>query len=180
MNILDIILVIILVLGGFSGFKKGLILEIITFLALILGILGGFYLMHLGVDFLQKNLNLTGQFVPVLSFIMIFVAIIALVNLLGKALKKIIDMTLLGSFDNMAGAVIGVLKWGFGISIIVWLISYLEFTDQAFFANSEVIPYLQPIAPMVMDFIAVLIPYVHDLGDAIEQLIGKNEPPIQA
>jgi membrane protein required for colicin V production len=174
LSILDFILLAVLVIGGYSGYKKGLILELLTFLALILGLVGGFHLMHLGVDLLKSKFDLSGQYLPFLSFILIFVLIVAGVNLLGKALKKIIDMTLLGAFDNLGGALLGILKWGFGISVLIWLVSLLNIPQRDMLADSTLIPYLEPVAPRVMDFVSFLIPHVQDLGEAVEDLFREE------
>ena len=115
MSILDIVLLIILALGAFSGFRKGFVMEIVSILAFILAIIGSFKLLQEGMTFMQEQFDVSGKLLPYLTFIIIFILIILVVNLLGKALKKILDMTLLGSFDNLAGAVIGLFKWASGL-----------------------------------------------------------------
>ena len=79
--------------------------------------------MHWGMDILDQYFDISGDLLPYISFIVIFIVIILVVNLIGKIFKKIIDLTLLGALDNAAGAMLSVLKWAFGISIILWLSS---------------------------------------------------------
>lgn len=171
MSIVDIIIFGLLVLGAFSGFKKGLILELLALLAFIIAILGGFYLMHLGVDFLSNQFELNGKFLPILSFFLIFVSIIVLVNFIGKALKKVIDMTPFGSLDNVAGAVLGAVKWAFGLSILLWIISFTGFQSISFLKNSQLIPYLEPVAPVVFEYVSFVIPVVSEIFSSIEDTL---------
>jgi membrane protein required for colicin V production len=174
LNIFDVIIIVLLLIGAYSGYRKGLILEILAFLAFIIAIIGGFYLMHLGMDLLTNYFNLSGKSLPLISFILIFIAIILSVNFIGRMLKKVIDMTILGSIDNLTGALIGILKWAFGISILLWLSSAIGFQSTAFMKESKLIPYIEPIGPKVIDYISILIPYVHQIFEAIQEMLEKR------
>ena len=55
MATIDIVLLILLLYGGFRGFKKGLLMELIAILALVLAIIGSFKLLHSGMDFLDQH-----------------------------------------------------------------------------------------------------------------------------
>ena len=169
MSIFDIVIFVTLVLGAFSGFKRGLILELLTFLAFFVGIIGGFYLMHTGVDFLSEQFNLSGSFLPILSFLLIFFTIIILVNLMGKALKKVIDMTPLGSLDNVAGGVLGALKWAFTLSVLIWGASYLGMGFDSYLESSQMVPYIEPIAPVVFDFVSAFIPFLSEFFETVQE-----------
>ena len=107
MSIIDIIILVPLVVGALGGFRKGFIMEIVSLLALILAVIGGFHFLHWGISMLQEQFDLSGKFVPFLSFVLIFVIIIILVNAVGKVLKKVMQMAFLGGVDKAAGAVLG-------------------------------------------------------------------------
>ena len=67
MNYIDIVLSILLVLSAISGFKKGLVVELASLAALVLGIWGAFEFSYITSEFLVENLNwkwdhLTGIF----------------------------------------------------------------------------------------------------------------------
>ena len=171
MNTLDIILVIILGVGAISGFRKGFLMEIVSILALIIGIIGSFKLLQVGMEFLRENFDLSGRLLPYLTFIIIFIAIIIVVNLIGKAVKKILDMTLLGSFDSLAGALIGVFKWAFGISVLIWIFNYFQINPVEDYSEDAVIyPIIVSFAPTVVDYISALIPFAKDLFTTVSEV----------
>lgn len=174
MNLFDVIIIVLLLIGANSGYRKGFILEILAFFAFIIAIIGGFYLLHLGMDLLTNYFNLSGKSLPLISFILIFIAIILSVNFVGRMLKKVIDMTMLGSIDNLTGALIGILKWAFGISILLWLSSAVGFQSNAFIKESRLIPYIEPIAPKVIEYVSFLIPYVQQIFDVIREMLEKR------
>lgn len=52
MNILDLLLLIPIISGAIGGFRKGFIIGVISLLALVLGVFGGFYFLNWGVSLL--------------------------------------------------------------------------------------------------------------------------------
>lgn len=171
MSTLDIIIIAILGIAAFSGFRTGFVMEIVSIAALVLGIIGGFVLLHEGIDFLQFQFDLTGELIPYLAFLLIFLSIIILVNLLGRVTKKALDLTLLGSIDNVAGALVSVFKWSFGLSVLIWIFEYFDLNPlQRFTAESSLYPIIADVAPSIMDLISVLLPFTEDLFSLVEQV----------
>ncbi|MBS1682368.1 MAG: CvpA family protein [Bacteroidetes bacterium] len=121
MSKIDIALSLILILGGFLGYKRGFLAELFFVVALMLGVFLGFKLMGLGVDYLHKQFNADTVFLPYLSFFIIFIAVVVLVIFMGKRIKHLLDDTFLGQVDAIAGAVLGVAKYAFCLSVILWL-----------------------------------------------------------
>ncbi len=171
MNFLDIILIILFAVGAYLGFKKGLILELISILAFILAIIGGFKLLHIGMDYISRIWDGFGSFLPFVAFLVIFVLIILVVNTVGTILKKIIDWTPLGVVDNFAGALLGVLKWALAISIVFWVLSalHLDFNKYAI-ENSKILPLANRILTSVGDFISTIFPSFEDFINTLKDL----------
>jgi|TARA_Y100000114_G_scaffold33216_1_gene28605 membrane protein required for colicin V production len=169
---LDIILLIPLIFGAVLGFKKGLLLEIIGVLAFVLAIIGGFKLMEVGMVYLSEYLQDFDQLLPFISFLVIFLAIIILVNMLGKLLKKMIDMTILGGFDKFAGAILGLVKWAIGVSILLWLVS--NFGLQLPGQNEELVlyPFLTELGPKLIASLDVVLPFAQEMLDSIKALLS--------
>ncbi len=173
MGTLDFIFLAPLLFGAYRGYQKGFVLEIIAIISFVLAIIGGFKLMHWGMEMLDKYFDIGGNILPYISFIVIFIGIILIVNLIGRFVKKIIDLTLLGSVDNLAGALLSVVKWAFAISILLWLTSSfgIEFS-QEWRENSILYSYLLSFAPTVVDYCSGLMPFAHDLFDHIQQMLS--------
>lgn len=169
MKTLDIILLIPLFFGAYLGFKKGLLLEIVSLVALILAIIGAFKLLDFGMEVLQPYFQNWEQALPIISFILLFIAILLVVNLIGKIVKKILDMTLLGGLDNFAGAVIGLLKWAFGVSLVLWMGESIEISVSTEMAEGTYIyPIVASIAPFVVDLISAYMPFIQDVFDQLK------------
>ena len=72
--------------------------------------------MEYGMTLLDQYFEDFDNLLPFISFLIIFLAILLLVNMLGKVVKKMVDMTLLGGVDRFAGAIVGIAKWAIGLS----------------------------------------------------------------
>ncbi len=116
MNYLDIVILIPLVWLGFLGFKKGLIIELATLLALVGGVFVAIkfsnFFTELLVDFADN------EYLPIISFCITFIAAVVFVFMLGRLLEKAIKIVALGLVNRIAGALFGVLK---GLTVILGL-----------------------------------------------------------
>jgi len=160
-------------LGAFLGYKKGLLLELIGIVALVLAVLGAFKLLHSGITLLTEYIPEYSNFIPFIAFIGIFIGIIILVNMIGRMSKKLLDLTILGVFDNFAGAVLGVFKWAFLISIVMWLTLQVNMTiPEKLIENSYLYPKLVNLAPTVGDYISSVFPFAKDLFNSIQDIFN--------
>jgi len=172
LSLIDIVLLVPLAFGAYNGFKKGFLLEVVAIVAFILAVIGGFKLLHLGMDFLDQNFDIRGDLLPYISFVLIFIVIIIGINLLGRGLKKIIDLTLLGAVDKLAGLLLSVLKWAFGLSIILWLTDAFGISlPNDWVEGSLLYPIILPLAPQVVEFLSSFMPFAQDLFDLIKNML---------
>lgn len=177
MSTADIILIVILMLAAYSGYKKGLILELIAILAFVLAIVGGFKLLHIGMEYVSKVYDGFGNFLPFVAFLVLFVLILIVVNMAGNILKKIVDWTPFGVVDNLAGAVIGVLKWALLLSIVLWVMSSLSINLPVFLTeNSKILPLVTGFAGQVGDFISTIFPSFENFIQTLEELFESFSP----
>ena len=176
MKTLDIVLCIPLLFGLYRGFKKGFIVEFFTIISLFIAVIGAFQLLQSGIDFLTARMDSYDAFIPYLAFILLFVGILLLVNLVGRILKKVIDMTLFGSLDQLLGGIVGILKWAFAVSIILWLsaVAGIEFPENIT-ESTFIYPFLVNFAPGAIKALSPLLPFAGELFDQIKTLLNGKE-----
>lgn len=161
MRTLDLLILVPLVWGAFNGYRKGLLIEIIAVIAFVVAMIIGFKFLGFGIDLLSPYISreLARKLLPWLGFSIIFFPVIFMINQMGYSLRRSLKYTLLGTFDSVAGAAVGLFTWVFGISVLFWLFSYMGVkvpsrqTDGTF-----LYPYIIPVAPKVMDKAAVWVP----------------------
>ncbi len=169
MKTLDILLLIPLIFGAYLGYKKGLLLEIVSLVAFLLAIVGAFKLLDFGIELLKPYFEKWDTALPIIAFILLFIAILLIVNLAGKIVKKVLDMTLLGGLDNFAGAVLGLIKWAFGVSLILWLAESINISISAEMAEGTYIyPTLASFAPYLLDLFSAYLPFIQEVFDSLK------------
>ena len=128
--------------------------------------------MELGMTYLSEYFDGIDHLLPFISFLVIFIAIILLVNLFGKLVKKMVDMTLLGGVDKFAGGIVGIVKWAIGLSIILWLTNNfgIELPGQ----DEELVlyPFLAELGPSLITALDVVLPFAEDMLESIKELIS--------
>lgn len=164
----DLILAAIILFGGISGFRQGFVLAILSFLAILLGVLGGFKLMGMAMLELEQRFDIDQTFLPYVAFAVVFIAIVIGVNLLGQLVKASISKTVLGAIDNVAGALVGLLKTAFMLSIVLWIwdsinLNFDPHRGTQWHDGSVLYPYVAGFAPKVTAWLSEIFPVFKDL-----------------
>lgn len=164
MNRVDIILIIILIIGAVAGYKKGFLSELVTFLAIILGVLAGFKLMGEAMLLLDEHYDINENVLPYAAFGVVFLIVVIGVTLLGKIFKSSLEKTVLGSVDKLAGALLGILKTGFMLSVLIWITSSLNVgVPDHLTEDAWLFPKVARFAPAVTAWIGEIFPVFDDL-----------------
>ncbi|ADB40966.1 CvpA family protein [Spirosoma linguale] len=161
MNTLDLLMLIPLAWGIFNGYRKGLLVEIVAIIAFVVAMIVGFKFLAFGIDLLSPYISreLARKILPWLGFSVIFFPTVVMINQMGFAIRRSLKYSILGTFDSVAGATVGLFTWVFGISVILWLFSYMGVKMPARQTETAFLyPYIRPIAPKVMDKAAVWVP----------------------
>lgn len=161
MNTLDLLMIIPLAWGVFNGYRKGLLVEIVAVIAFVVAMIVGFKFLAFGIDLLSPYISreLARKILPWLGFSVIFFPTVLMINQMGLAIRRSLKYSVLGTFDSVAGAAVGLFTWVFGISVILWLLSHMGVKMPARQAETAFLyPYIRPIAPKVMDKAAVWVP----------------------
>lgn len=111
MGILDIGIGIFLVWGLWKGFRNGLVIELASIIAVVVGIYGAMRFSYFAGDYMREQLAWDGQYVAVIAFIVTFLAFAMAIHLAGKLLTKFADFALMGTLNKLAGAFFGTLKF---------------------------------------------------------------------
>jgi membrane protein required for colicin V production len=173
MNYIDIVLGILLILAAIGGFKKGLIAEVASLAALILGIWGAIKFSHITSEFLVENFNLTTEYLNLISFVVTFVVIVILVHVVGNVVSKLVETVMLGFVNKLAGLIFGVLKAALILSIILVLFDKIDedvhILSESTKENSRMYEPIRSFAPSIFPFIDV---WEIDLKDKVNKKLN--------
>ncbi len=117
MNFLDIILICIVGIFLIRGFFRGLVQEILSLTAIVLAIFLASNYQHLIVPHLELYIK-SEITVSALAYVLIFFGTLVVFWLIAKAIRTMLDISLLGWIDRAAGGIFGLLE-GVLIGLIV-------------------------------------------------------------
>jgi len=125
-NLLDIIFLIPLLWFGYNGYKKGLIIEVASLAAFVLGLYFAFYFSDFTAGYLKQFFNMEPKYMAAVSFIATFVGVVIIVLALAKLLEKFINILMLGFLNKLGGALFGMLKGALFLSVVILIINYFD------------------------------------------------------
>ena len=153
MSYIDIILIIPLLWGTYKGFTKGFIIQISTLAALMLGIYGGIKFSETVSVYLQEYIEVNYRVLMLISFALTFLLIVIAIHFLAKVLVKFISLIALGFVNKLFGAIFGLLKTAFILSVVLMLINM---ADETF----RFIPLKEKSKSMLYEPVSRLLPTV--------------------
>ncbi|HEX8041826.1 MAG TPA: CvpA family protein [Chryseosolibacter sp.] len=164
MTPVDLTLWVILLVGVISGYRGGFLMELFSLIALLAGVLGAFKLLGYAMILLEDEFNVSKTILPYVAFAVVFIAIVIAVRLLGKLIKVSIDRTFLGRIDQVAGALLGLIKAAFLLSVALWIIDALHIgLPERWTSQSWLLPKIEAFAPQITHWIAAYIPLFKDV-----------------
>lgn len=135
MHFIDIIILIPLLWAAFMGFKKGLIIELASIVALLFGVYGAIGFSDMVGEKLKTSLNLQTEYLPLISFVLTFIAVVAAVFFIAKLLEKVVKFAALGIVNRIAGSLFGICKILLMMSAVFFILKIFDKRNKIFTEN---------------------------------------------
>jgi len=126
MSILDIILSAILIFGLVRGLMKGFFVEVTSLVGLVLGLYGAIHFSYITANYLKDSVSWSEKYIQIIAFAITFFLIVILISFTGKFLTKVAETAALGIVNKIFGAVLGFLKMGLILSVVLIIFSKLN------------------------------------------------------
>jgi membrane protein required for colicin V production len=160
MNWIDATIVIILILSAVMGFINGLIKEVASLAALILGIWGAIKFSAFTAGKLYDYFDMTNRYVGIIAFIVTFIAIVILIHFIGLLADKLVNAVSLGFVNRLLGIVFGLLKSVLIMSVVFVILSAIDVR--------------RPILPRDKIEESMFFNPISDIAPAIFPIIGEG------
>ena len=179
MNYLDIIIAIILFLFGFKGFRKGLIIEVVTLLAFGVGIYGAMHFSDFTAMHLQDFMEINPKYLNTIAFILTFILLVILVNIIGRLVSNAVKAMNLGFFNKLGGFLFGVAKGLLLCSTLVLILNNLQWTGlvkEEVKQGSYLYPYVEKTVPYLYKGFDLVKDYAKEVLPEGQEEKEKTEP----
>lgn len=175
MNVLDIILAVLLVVGAVSGFRKGIISQLCGLAGVLLGVWLAFKFSDKLGDWLGMEIS------EIASFVIVFIGAVLLAALAGKISAAILHATGLGIVNRLGGMVLSVVEYALVASLLLGLFERIN--NATGWVEPKVVEESVLVEP-VMTISEFVFPYLLEVKDAIVESdsfkLDKEEPAAEA
>ena len=183
----DVVLLLVLLIGAWRGFAKGLLLSVASLVGLVGGIWAASHFSHLVAEHLSKHVSWSVNTLHMASLALTFLLVVVGVHLLAKLLEKVLDLVALGFVNKLAGAVFGLLKVALILSFVMLLLNQ-TLGPRAWLPESEpasvLIGPVEALAPAItpalnrLEELQPLEDSVHEKVNDLERRALENALPL--
>lgn len=170
--LIDVVYVLLIVIAAFKGMRKGLIVALFSIFAFIAGLAAALKLSAVVAARLSTEVSPAFKWLPMLSFLIVFLLVALIVNLGGRIIQKAVETVLLGWINRVGGMFLYIALYTFIFSIILFFASQANLINAATISSSFFYPYIQPLGPRVINAIGELIPFFKNMFTELQKFFG--------
>jgi len=141
MNLLDYIIIAVMIYLIIKGIMRGFVREICSLTGVILGICLGNLFQPWVTDLLRPSLPST-EYLPLISFAVIFAVILILFNLIGWIINLSSKKIFLGWLDRTLGAFLAIVKGVIVAYLVIVMLTFYIPTQTPLIGGSTLAPWI--------------------------------------
>ncbi len=180
MNALDLVLMLPILLAAIRGYRKGIIVEVFSIVALIVAIIACMKITYEVTTWLEPWFS-GSSWLPFIGYLVTFAGAFLAVRWLGKIFEKVVDMAQFGIVNKSLGAFFSILKTCFMISLLFWLTNRIQLIPQETQNGSLIYTSIKNLAPKLVTAASAFLPSIKKLMPQIEEFfkdVREEEKPI--
>lgn len=170
--ILDILFVGVVIIAIFRGLHKGFVIGLFSLLSVIVGLAAALKLSAYVSRELAGHTQMGVRWLPVLSFLLVFLGVVLLVAFAARLLKKILDLAMLGWLDRLGGALLYLVMYFLVFSVLLFYAEKLVLISPETIAGSHCYNFVQPFGPKVIDSLGKFIPFFKNMFADLEKFFA--------
>jgi len=175
MQAIDIIILVLLLAGAITGFRKGFIKQLASLAGLIIGLIAAKMLYVAVGDKLIGTITTNPTFAHSLAFVLIWVVVPIVFTLVASLLTKALEIISLGWLNRLLGAALGAVKLVLFISVFLCAFEYIDSDNQIInkeMKESSALYY--PMKELAATFMPVVQDFAEDILHNNHELDGKE------
>ncbi len=176
---IDIAFAILMVMACIRGYQKGLIIALFSIVAFIIGLAAALKLSTAVAAWISGHASVSTQWLPFISFALVFFVVVLVVNRTGKLIEKTFEMALLGWVNRLGGIVFYAALYIIIFSIFLFYAEKIHLVDSSAIQASQSYRFVQPWGPIVIDGFGKIIPWFKDMFTELEAFFGTVSNKIQ-
>ena len=170
---IDIIFIFLVLLAIFKGYRQGFIVAIFSVIALMVGLAAAMKLSVVAAAYLEGSTNISARWLPVISFTLVFLAVVILIRFASALVQKAAEAVMLGWLNRLAGIALYLAVYIIVFSVAIFYADKIHLLSPAALASSTTYPYIRPCGPAVIDSIGYVLPVFKNMFHELERFFEK-------
>ena len=137
MEVIDIIILCAFLPSLYFGIKSGLVRQIVSLCVIILGISLSMKFTNIAAEWLLQFIDINPKWMTIISFTLIFITVALLLNLIGKIIEKVIQISMLGWLNRLLGLILSLFKVSLIVALCVVLLDNVN-SMMSIIPNNEI------------------------------------------
>ena len=143
--IIDIIALLAIVFGLYSGFSRGLIQTVFDTLSILIAIVAALKISPIVIGILQGILPLNASLVFIIGFVLTFFLIMLGIRFIGKKLESLMKVVNINIINKLLGGVLMALFYSLIVSYGIWGTNKLQLVSEESLEQSQTYPLLSTL-----------------------------------
>jgi membrane protein required for colicin V production len=176
--VIDAIFVILMILAIIQGYRRGLIIAIFSFLAIIVGLAAALKLSTVVAGHIGHAVKVSDKWLPILSFFVVFIVVVLLIRIGARVIQRITETVMLGWFNRLAGIILYAAIYITIFSILLFYAGQMKIISSETIGESVMYPFVQPWGPRAIDAIGAVIPFFKNMFVELEDFFSRMSPKL--
>jgi len=170
--VIDIIFVILMVIAIIHGYRRGFIVAIFSFIAVIVGLAAALKLSTVVAKHIGTAVEVSDRWLPIISFFVVFTIVILLIRLGAKAIQRVTEAVMLGWFNRLAGIVLYAAIYLTIFSVVLFYAGQIKIINLDTVEASRTYSFIRPWGPKAIDGLGVAIPFFKNMFTELEDFFS--------
>jgi len=171
--IIDIIFAILMVLALIQGYRRGLIVAVFSLVSIIIGLAAAIKLSAAVANHLGHAVKVSDKWLPVVSFAIVFIAVVFLIRLGARAIQKLTEAMMLGWANRLGGIILYAVIYLTIFSILLFYADQLKIIKPDTIKSSVTYSFIRPWGPKAINGFAAVIPFFRDMFTQLEDFFSR-------
>jgi membrane protein required for colicin V production len=170
---IDVLFLLFLVMATFRGLRQGFIIAVFSAIAIIVGLAAAIRLSAAVASNSSTHIHLSSRWLPVITFVLIFLAVVVIVRLGARLAEKALDLALMGWLNKLAGVLLYAAVYTIILSVLLFYAVQLHLIAGKTLSSSVTYPFIRPWGPVVIDEFGKFVPWFEGMFTRLEDFFGR-------
>lgn len=177
----DIIVVIVLGLGFYLGYQRGIIKTLFDTLSLIVAILAALKLSPVVITIMQKIMSESPKMAYFLGLLLTFVLVLFLVRFVGRKVESILEAAHINFINKIGGGGLQAFFFAYLLSLLIWLVNSVGLMMETTKQTAVTYPFMAAMPEVGKAAIASVKPLFKSFWDKTSEIMDDvaDTPELQ-